>query len=105
MRPAQERGSDPKRRVPSVTVAVILRQPHGLAGRDASSPRPKRKPQTHARASKARLSHKCCRVIEPHGLARSDAGDDLSLPTPRSRKLLFFLTGGKRSSSTRRHSS
>eukprot|EP00965_Chrysotila_dentata_P109436 3616258-Pleurochrysis_carterae.AAC.1 len=90
MRPAQERDSDPKRRVASVTVAVIPRQPHGLAQRDAGSPRPKRKLQTHARASKARLSHECCRAKEPHGLARRHAGDNLSLPTPRFRKLSFF---------------
>eukprot|EP00965_Chrysotila_dentata_P042194 1399880-Pleurochrysis_carterae.AAC.2 len=92
MRSAQERDSDPRRRVASATVAVILRQPHGLARRDLGSPRPKRKLQTHARASKAHLSHEYCSAKEPHGLARCDAGDDLSLPTPRSRKLSFFLT-------------
>eukprot|EP00965_Chrysotila_dentata_P055910 1854005-Pleurochrysis_carterae.AAC.2 len=78
MRPAQERDSELKRRVASVTVALIPRQPHGLARRDAGNPaRPKRRLQTQARASKAHLAIiKCCRAKEPHGLARRDAGDE-----------------------------
>eukprot|EP00965_Chrysotila_dentata_P169342 5592241-Pleurochrysis_carterae.AAC.1 len=56
MRPAQERDSDLKRRVASVTVAVIPRQPNGLARRDAGSPRPKHGPETYARSSKTRLA-------------------------------------------------
>eukprot|EP00965_Chrysotila_dentata_P225450 6194766-Pleurochrysis_carterae.AAC.1 len=41
MRSAQERDSDLKRRVASLTIVVIPRQPHGLARREAESPRPK----------------------------------------------------------------
>eukprot|EP00965_Chrysotila_dentata_P254907 6212033-Pleurochrysis_carterae.AAC.1 len=57
IRPAQERDSDPRGRVTRRTVAATLRQPHGLARRDASSPsQTELGLRTHLRASLACLA-------------------------------------------------